>query len=114
MYQQAFEEAINEVPYVIPMKSDLRFVWDMLIIIFALLNSYFLPLSIAFREFTDSIEVLVILDDINVYVFLLDLMLGFNTTYINVATGEEVWGRRFIATNYVFYGTFIIDLLSTF
>lgn len=86
----------------------------MLIIVFAVFNSYLLPLSIAWKEFTESIPILVILDDINVYIFLLDLIFGFNTTYINVATGEEVWGRRFIATNYIFYGTFLIDLLSTF
>lgn len=86
----------------------------MIIIFFALLNSYFLPLSIAFKAFTDTITALVVLDDLNVYIFLLDMILGFNTTYTNVASGEEVFGHRFIATHYVFHDTFFIDLLSTF
>ena len=42
------------------------------------------------------------------------MILGFNTTYTNVASGEEVFGHRFIATHYVFHDTFFIDLLSTF
>lgn len=56
----------------------------MIIIFFALLNSYFLPLSLAFSEFTDTITFLAILDEINVYVFLMDMILGFNTTYTNI------------------------------
>lgn len=48
------------------------------------------------------------------YVFIVDMVLGFFTSYINVQSGEEVFGYSFIAWNYVTNGTFILDLLSTF
>ena len=41
-------------------------------------------------------------------------MFGFLTSYINVASGDEIFGPRMIAYNYVCGGTFIIDILSTF
>ena len=42
------------------------------------------------------------------------MILGFNTSYTDSGTGEEVFGYIFIARHYVFKGTFVIDLLSTF
>jgi hypothetical protein len=42
------------------------------------------------------------------------MILGFLTSYTNTQTGEEVWGYKFVARHYVFEGTFILDLLSTF
>lgn len=31
------------------------------------------------------------------YVFAADVILGFNTSYINVQTGDQVYGYKFIA-----------------
>ena len=48
------------------------------------------------------------------YVFIVDMVLGFCTSYVNVQSGEEVFGYLFIAKNYILNGTFILDLFSTF
>jgi hypothetical protein len=46
--------------------------------------------------------------------FIIDIIICFFTSYINVASGDEIYGMRMIAYNYVCAGTFIIDILSTF
>lgn len=48
------------------------------------------------------------------YVFVMDMVVGFLTSYINVSSGEEVFGLKYVAINYICHGTFIIDFLSTF
>ena len=62
----------------------------------------------------EEVPILVSLDSVTVYIFLFDMILGFLTSYTNTQTGEEVWGYKFVARHYVFEGTFILDLLSTF
>ena len=86
----------------------------MIIIIFAIINAFYLPLDIAHKELMQNIQSLVKLDSATVYIFFLDMVLGFNTSYINAQTGEEVFGYKFVAKHYMVQGTFIIDLLSTF
>ena len=54
------------------------------------------------------------MDLFTMFIFLVDIILGFSTSYINVQSGEEIFGYSFIAREYMFNGTFIIDLLSTF
>jgi len=44
----------------------------------------------------------------------MDIVFGFMTSYINVASGDEIFGLRMIAINYICAGTFFIDILSTF
>lgn len=88
--------------------------WDTVIIVFAIINAFFLPLDIAHKEMMAGIPALVKLDESTVYIFFFDIILGFNTSYTNVATGEEVFGYKFIARHYIIHGTFLIDILSTF
>ena len=86
----------------------------MIIIIFAIINAFCLPLDIAHKELMERYPALVKLDESTVYIFFFDIILGFNTSYTNVASGEEVFGYKFIAKHYLIEGTFIIDILSTF
>ena len=62
IYQQQFEEATISRPYIIPWKSSIRVFWDSVIIVFAIINSFFLPLSIAHKEVTMQVPSLVQLD----------------------------------------------------
>ena len=50
IYQQQFEEATIPRPYIIPWKSSIRVFWDSVIIVFAIVNSFCLPLSIAHKD----------------------------------------------------------------
>lgn len=45
-------------------------------------------------------------------IFIVDIIVNFRTTYINVKTDTEVTEPSKIAINYVFYGRFFIDLLA--
>jgi hypothetical protein len=49
-YQAELEDASLPRRFVIPQKSNKRFVWDIIIIIFAIINAVILPLDIAFTE----------------------------------------------------------------
>ena len=119
LQQRKLEKAIIEdnYKYVIGAKSIKRFAWDIFIIIFASINAISLPLDIAFENEIKQLDIygpLKVLDNFTMYVFIVDMILGFFTSYINVQSGEEVFGYSFIARNYVLNGTFILDLLSTF
>lgn len=114
------EDAVKERPYVLSEKSNKRFFWDFIIIIFAVLNGLSLPLEIAFNDqifsgTSDGFGTLIkILNWITVVVFTLDIIAGFITSYINVSSGDEIFSLKMIAMNYMWNGSFIIDILSTF
>lgn len=114
--EQRLEQAIIPKPYVLSIRSRLRFFWDVVVIIFAIQNSLTLPLRIAFtdQELSSMIWVLNPLDDLTFAVFIIDIILNFFTSYINVASGNEIYDLGLIAKNYVFSEIFLIDMLSTF
>jgi len=58
--------------------------WDFLIIIAAILNSIILPFDIAFPEDIAEFHFISVMDNMMVYIFAADVILGFNTSYINV------------------------------
>lgn len=47
-------------------------------------------------------------------IFTVDMLLIFRTSYINVATGDEVFDPVLIAKNYLITGKFLLDAVSTF
>ena len=102
LYQQEFEAALERKRFILPYKSQIKFIWDLIIIIFAIFNSFYLPLDIAHKEEMKKIPTLVRLDESTVYIFFLDMVLGFNTSYFNTQTGEEVFGYKFVAKHYIF------------
>lgn len=55
-----------------------------------------------------------VLDTLTTIIFLMDIITCFFTSYINVSSGDEIFGMRMIAKNYMCKGTFLIDILSTF
>lgn len=46
-------------------------------------------------------------------VFYIDILVNFFTSFINVSTGDEIYGHGMIAENYIYNGPFLIDLIST-
>ena len=36
------------------------------------------------------------------------------TSYVNVSSGDEIFGAKMVAKNYILNGSFVIDILSTF
>ena len=88
--------------------------WDVLIICFSLYNCIELPLEIAFnwREQYDKNQYTDRADNIIDFMFFLDILMNFRTTYFHSQTGEEIIDKTLITRHYLF-GQFIIDLLST-
>jgi len=97
-----------------PVRSMPRFYWDMFIIIFAIYNSISLPLSFAFIEIKDEYRNnnwLFAFDKFADCIFVIDIILGFMTTFINTHTGDEIWAPSLIARKYL-RTTFFVDFLS--
>ena len=84
LYDIELEDAIEIRPYVIEANSIYRVYWDFLIIIAAICNSILLPFDIAFPEDMQHFAFVSVLDSIMMYIFIIDVILGFNTSYINI------------------------------
>jgi len=46
--QKMLDAAIISQPYIVSARSNKRFVWDLIIIVFAIVNGVTLPLDVAF------------------------------------------------------------------
>ena len=82
----------------------------------AIWNALWTPLTIAFEqaqvigEGTAFFCIDLFVDTI----FVADIVLGFLTSYVDVANGDEIFAPKKIASHYVFMGSFLIDFMSTF
>ena len=91
-----------------------KFYWDFIILVFAIFNSVFVPLTLAFDEINESLNdnlLYVILDQLGNIFFILDILVQMNTTYYD-NDGEEIYSKSRIRTNYI-AGLFLVDLLSS-
>ena len=88
--------------------------WDVLIICFSLYNCIELPMEIAFewRKELDKNNLTEKLNNVIDFMFFVDIVMNFRTTYFNPRTGEEIIQKDLIKRNYL-CGQFIIDLFST-
>ncbi|CAI2377400.1 unnamed protein product [Moneuplotes crassus] len=91
--------------------SGLRLYWDCWIILLAIWNSLYIPYDIAFQPPLSSSILVVVLNALIDFNFLIDIFLTFRTTYYDV-DGEEVFEAKKIAKKYLF-GRFSVDLIST-
>jgi hypothetical protein len=83
--QMQLEDAIKERTYILSARSNGRFMWDVVIIIFAIVNAVTLPLDIAFNTWMSQYEAFVYLDTLTMVLFFVDIVFGFMTSYVNVA-----------------------------
>jgi len=93
---------------VLRQSSDFIFWWDLFIIVVAMFSCAIYSYLFAF---TDHYGLDVFSLIINI-LFLIDIMICFRTTYINNATGDEIYSPKMIARQYGFSRIFIFDLIS--
>ena len=74
-------------------------------------NVFSIPFTVAFEP-SDSVLMDVITSLID-FLFLMDIVLNFRTTFINLKTGDEIFDPKLIRQNYFKGGKFAIDLLAT-
>lgn len=86
--------------------------WELFVILLAVYSSIILPLEIAFKPPTLDNKNFKLINHLIDLLFLIDLIITFRTTQINIMTGEIITDPKQIAKNYV-AGRFWIDLIST-
>ncbi|KAF8570767.1 hypothetical protein P879_00575, partial [Paragonimus westermani] len=88
-----------------------RIVWDRILLLFTFYIAFMVPYNVAFGRPSSLVETRRIIFDLLVEVLLIvDVILNFNTTYVN-KSGQLVHKRRQLATNYV-RGWFLLDGLA--
>ena len=82
----------------------------------AIWNAIWTPLTIAFDRAAELSEgdALSAIDRTVDGIFVLDIIIGFLSSYIDVANGDEIFDPKMIAKNYMLKGTFFVDFVSTF
>ena len=88
------DAAIVRQPHIISARSNVRFVWDFIIIIFAIINGVTLPLEIAFGEEFSNELWYKIAEYITTGIFVLDVIAGFFTSYVNISSGDKIFETK--------------------
>ena len=108
------ENLIRPRWYVVNHRSNYKLVWDLFIIIIALYNALLVPVKISFpmieRQYEAS-QKWRRFDDYSEYVFVIDFILGFLTSYLDHHIGVEIKQPSYIAWHYL-GGGFLMDFLS--
>jgi hypothetical protein len=92
-----------------------KMVWDYIILIFAIINSFTIPLQFGWTEIDNYFVENESLNSMDTFInvcFTIDIALSFITTYQFVSSGDTIWSPKLIAKRYVFKGMFFIDFLS--
>ena len=100
--------------FIVRQNDQWKIYWDGLILIFALINSITIPLTLAFEEIRndlDNITAYYIIDKTANVFFLADIVICMNTTYYD-SDGEEVFSKSRIRKSYI-VGMFPVDFLSS-
>ena len=103
------DAAAGQSDFIIPFNNKNRLIWDTLILIMAIYNCLETPLDIAFEP--ESSIVIIIINYVIDLFFYLDILVAFRTSFLTF-DGQEIRDWKLIAFNYMFHGTFFLDLLS--
>ena len=79
----------------------------------ALWNCFSIPLFVAFHPPVADQPYIFYINSVIDFLFFLDILLNFRTSYINQMTGDEIKNPVEIAKNYVLGYRFAIDLAAT-
>jgi hypothetical protein len=85
--------------------------WDIVIILFATYNSFFIPFDVSFRPLVFRSRLFKYIDIFIDSVFFVDILITFRAVFVS-DTGVEVTSSKIIALNYL-SGIFWIDLCAT-
>eukprot|EP00347_Sterkiella_histriomuscorum_P004240 403361210 len=98
--------------YIVKFNSKLKILWDIFMILCAVFNSYMIPFCVAFDPTFSNTSLYDYANDTVNYLFILDIILSFRTSRLNLITGEEILNPRLIAQQYVKTADFWFDLIS--
>ena len=98
--------------WILRINEPLRIKWDLCIMLLATWNCFSIPIEIAFEPTVADSPLYLALNSIIDFMFFLDILITFRTTYIKPSTGDEISEPKAIAKQYL-RGRFWLDLLST-
>lgn len=115
-----FEDEQNELinlrkKWILKQSDPIREKWDYVVMLCAIYNCIYLPFELAFFDNASCLQDLEFIDYLNYlidFLFFIDIILNFRTTYQNSQTGEEVSTVSDIRNKYL-KGMFVIDLFAT-
>lgn len=85
----------------------------MFIILLAIYNCFNIPFVLAFRPEYGEALISFFVDSVIDFLFAIDILINFRTTYIDSLDGEEIFEGKKIAHRYFFSMRFWMDLIST-
>lgn len=91
--------------------DEWRGYWDTFVLLCAIANSIFIPLTISFQPSWELKKYYLVADNTTNVVFFADLFVVFNTVIFS-KNKEEITDRRVIASNYI-RNMFFVDLVSS-
>lgn len=90
--------------------------FEYLVMLLAIWNAVWTPLTIAFDRAADLGEGMPFAA-IDMFVdtcFWIDIFVGFMTSYVDPVSGDEIFSPKKIALHYIIQGSFFVDFMSTF
>ena len=113
--ERELQDALRFRWYIIKRSSKFRENWDYIVMTLAIWNCIWTPLTISFDwayEY-DATPLFQIIDYVVLTFYTVDIIIQFLTSYINIASGDEIMKPTYIASRYL-KGEFMVDFLSTF
>ena len=120
--QPFFEDEQKEAPIkasdgkiIFRYNSEFISYWQLMVIVFAMYNSVTIPISIFYGEHGPtwiSSNLIAFVDSMVDFIFLIDIIIMFRTTYLDTDMGIEVTDTHKIAIKYL-KNSFAIDLASS-
>lgn len=98
--------------YILPYNSGFKIKWDSMIIIFCVLICFMNSFCVAFDPPFRYQPAYIVLNQLLNAILIVDMVITFRTSRLNLETGEEINNPRDIAENYLKSIWFTIDLLS--
>ena len=92
--------------------SKIRIRYEFFIIILATINGFQVPYNFAFGDSFESNPFSDVFNALFDFLFIMDVIINFRTSYINVQTGEEIDDWKRISLNYI-KGKFWVDLIAS-
>ena len=87
--------------------------WDLFIILLAIYTSVCLPLELAvLPPFLDNNIYFEVCNHVITFLYIIDIVISFRTSYVNPMMGDEVFDTKKISINYI-QGRFWPDIIST-
>ncbi|CAD8049316.1 unnamed protein product [Paramecium sonneborni] len=106
-FSNLISQSLNKITIIYP-ESSFKIIWDTVVVCFIVINIFFIPMSLSFELDKSSQISTLLFETIPSYIFIIEILLNFNTAYYN--QGVIHTNRSDIFFHYI-SNNFIWDLL---